>query len=190
MPECGTPFQAAPLTRAPAPPRCAHGDEKSLRPKPPVPSWSRWRTWGPTPPRRMCLSTTSILGTTLRTIRSSKNRKRARRTCPVSLRAISTTTRLEVGSRTHGHQIVMQDRHDRQRSMCFRSTVLWAWCPPACPSSGRCARGKVNSSPSSRCDPDKLKMPQTARVTSCVSRPVFPCPVRSSCGRGRWLHVH
>ena len=40
-------------------------------------------------------------------------------TCPVSLRAISTTTRLEVGSRTHGHRIVMQDRHDRQRSMCF-----------------------------------------------------------------------
>ena len=41
------------------------------------------------------------------------------RTCPVSSRAILTTTRLEFGSRTHGHQIVMQDRHDRQRSMCF-----------------------------------------------------------------------
>jgi hypothetical protein len=37
-------------------------------------------------------------------------------TCPVSLRAISKMTRLEFGSRTNGHRIVM---HDGQRSMCF-----------------------------------------------------------------------
>ena len=112
-------------------------------------------------------------------------------TCPVSLRAISTTTRLEVGSRTHGHQIVMQDRHDRQRSMCLTISGVVGLLPSSMPfireMRPRGSRTRPRAGGAIRI---KLKMPRTARVTSCVSRPVFPCPVRSSCDRGRWLHVH
>src|SRR4051795_9294375 len=82
-PKCGTPFQAAPLTRAPAPAAARARDEEEPEAEAAGPELVSLEDVGAAPPRRMCLSTTSTLGTTLRTIRSSKKRKRARMTCPV-----------------------------------------------------------------------------------------------------------
>ena len=187
-PKCGTPFQAAPLTALQPPPRCAHGMKKSLEAEA-----ARYRVRFAGGRRGQCRHG----GCVYRRHRSWGRRlddkfleeeEEGEDDISGLIQGDLNDDEAELARELMATRILMQA--DRQQPMCFTIYGVVACSLRHALHQVDAATGESSSSPSSRRDRIKLKMPRTARVTSCVSRPVFPCPVRSSCDRGRWLHAH
>src|SRR3954471_22106345 len=117
-PKCGTPFQAAPLTRAPAPVAARARDEGEPEAEAAGPELVSLEDVGADAATEDVSIDDIDTGDDATDDTFLEEEEEGEDDVSISLRAISTT-RLEFGSRTNGHQIVMQDRHDRQRSMCF-----------------------------------------------------------------------